>query len=165
MTQAAVSPTSTLPSRPRQRFTLPLYVLGGLSVTLMIVMLVAIFAWYGYLGSQQLLLSASDESIRHIREAISEKVQRVLAPARNQLTLLSHSALSSADNLARRLDEVPLVFDALEGDVFRVMEFPGNTICEGTFELPAGDYVVFSNLPAGDGTDFSRGMVATFTVE
>ena len=71
---------------------------------------------------------------------------------------------------AGSVDDLPVTdaavdLDALEGDVFRVMEFPGNTICEGTFELPAGDYVVFSNLPAGDGTDFSRGMVATFTVE
>lgn len=137
MTQAAVGPTSTLPSRPRQRFTLPLYVLGALSVTMMIVMLVAIFAWYGYLGSQQLLLSASDESIRHIREAISEKVQRVLAPARNQLTLLSHSALSSADNLARRLDEVPLVFDALEGDEITDALYVG---------YPNGEFILFRPL-------------------
>lgn len=122
MTQAAVSSTDAASkaaakkAKSKKGFTLPLYVLGAFGVTLMIMLLVAIFAWYGYLGSQQLLLSASDESVRHIREAISEKVQRVLAPARNQLTLLSYSPLSSADNLARRLDEVPLVFDALEGD-------------------------------------------------
>jgi hypothetical protein len=44
------------------------------------------------------------------------------------------------------------------------MEFAGNTICEGTFDLPAGTYVVFSNVAGPDGTDFERGMVATFEV-
>ncbi len=54
--------------------------------------------------------------------------------------------------------------DALPNKVFRVQEFPGNTICEGTFELPAGRYVVFSNLPAEGGSDYSRGMASTFVV-
>ena len=44
------------------------------------------------------------------------------------------------------------------------MEFPGNTICEGTFDLPAGNYVVFSNLDGSQGGDFAQGMVATFVV-
>lgn len=37
--------------------------------------------------------------------------------------------------------------EALPNRAFRIAEFPGNTICEGTFELPAGDYVVFSPSP------------------
>jgi hypothetical protein len=54
--------------------------------------------------------------------------------------------------------------EALPEKVYRVQEFAGNTICEGTFDLPAGDYVVFSNLEGSQGSDFERGMVATFTV-
>ena len=66
-------------------------------------------------------------------------------------------------------DDLPLVdgavdLDALPEKVFRVQEFAGNTICEGTFDLPAGDYVVFSNLDGSQGGDFELGMVATFTV-
>jgi hypothetical protein len=53
--------------------------------------------------------------------------------------------------------------DALD-QVYRITEFAGNTICEGTFELPAGDYVVFSNLDGPEGNDYERGMVATFVV-
>ena len=48
--------------------------------------------------------------------------------------------------------------------MFRVQEFAGNTICEGTFDLPAGDYVALSNLEGLQGGDFELGMVATFTV-
>ena len=66
-------------------------------------------------------------------------------------------------------DDLPLIdgavdLEALPEKVFRVQEFAGNTICEGTFDLPAGDYVVFSNLEGSQGSDFERGMVATFTV-
>ena len=35
----------------------------------------------------------------------------------------------------------------LPNKVYRVAEFPGNTLCEGTFDLPAGDYVAFSPSP------------------
>lgn len=54
--------------------------------------------------------------------------------------------------------------DALPNKVYRIMEFAGNTICEGTFDLPRGSYVAFSNLEAPGGSDFSHGMVATFVV-
>jgi hypothetical protein len=54
--------------------------------------------------------------------------------------------------------------EALSGKIYRVQEFAGNTICEGTFELPAGTYVVFSNLEGPDGTDFEQGMATTFVV-
>jgi hypothetical protein len=61
--------------------------------------------------------------------------------------------------------------EALPNKVFRIAEFPGNTICEGTFELPAGRYVVFSPSPEGrDDTadsvesDVSVGVVAELTI-
>ena len=54
--------------------------------------------------------------------------------------------------------------DALPNRVYRVQEFAGNTICEGTFELPSGRYVIFSNLEGPGGGDYGKGMVATFVV-
>jgi hypothetical protein len=54
--------------------------------------------------------------------------------------------------------------EALPNPTYRVQEFAGNTICEGTFELPSGRYVVFSNLPGPGGGDYAQGMVATFVV-
>lgn len=76
------------------------------------------------------------------------------------------------------IDDLPLTEDgfvdeeALPNDVFRIAEFPGNTICEGTFELPAGDYVAFSPSPEDpDGvgaddrvSDVAAGVVAELTV-
>jgi hypothetical protein len=70
---------------------------------------------------------------------------------------------------AGSVDDLPVVdgsvdLDALAGQAYRVTEFAGNTICEGTFDLPAGDYVVFSNLDGPQGSDYAQGMVATFVV-
>jgi len=70
---------------------------------------------------------------------------------------------------AASIDDLPLAdgaidIDALSEKVYRVMEFAGNTICEGTFDLSAGNYVVFSNLDGSQGSDFEQGMVATFVV-
>jgi hypothetical protein len=77
------------------------------------------------------------------------------------------------------IEDLPLTDDgfvdeeALPDKVFRIAEFPGNTICEGTFELPAGDYVVFSPSPepdddgeraAGRDSDVSAGTVAELTI-
>lgn len=70
---------------------------------------------------------------------------------------------------AASIDDLPLLdggvdVDNLPDKVFRVAEFPGNTICEGTFDLPAGHYVAFSNRVSDAGTDFELGVVTTFTV-
>jgi hypothetical protein len=66
--------------------------------------------------------------------------------------------LDSADDLPR-VDGAADV-DGLPNTAFRVMEFPSNTICTATFELPAGRYVAFSNV----GDDLAQGMVTTFVV-
>ena len=73
------------------------------------------------------------------------------------------------DHAGGDADDLPVVdgavdIDALPNKVYRVMEFAGNTICEGTFDLPAGEYVVFSNLEGREGSDYELGMVATFEV-
>ena len=70
---------------------------------------------------------------------------------------------------ADSIDDLPIAdgfvdIDALPNQAFRVMEFAGNTICEGTFDLPAGNYVIFSNLEGPTGSDYAQGMVATFVV-
>ena len=52
-----------------------------------------------------------------------------------------------------------------------MQEFAGNTICEGTFDLPAGDYVVFSPSPEDlddpareRESDVSVGVVSELTI-
>jgi hypothetical protein len=76
------------------------------------------------------------------------------------------------------IDDLPLTDDgyvdeeALPNPVFRIAEFPGNTLCEGTFDLPAGDYVVFSPSPEDlddpsgreRESDVSAGVVSELTI-
>jgi hypothetical protein len=52
--------------------------------------------------------------------------------------------------------------------IMRLAAFPANTICEGTFELPAGSYVLFGNQAAPSGSagrsEFELGMVLELAV-
>ena len=75
---------------------------------------------------------------------------------------------------AASADALPVVDGRVDEDALtalkpkRVMEFAGNTICEGTFELAAGSYVVLCNLVDADATPavnhFEEGMVAPMAV-
>ncbi|TDQ84509.1 GAF domain-containing protein [Dongia mobilis] len=134
-------PSTTVPliddTTVKSRFTLPLHLLGAVGVAVLLGLMVSLFAWAGYRGSQEMLLDASQETNRYIREAVGEKVQRVLAPARNQLTLLSHSELATADNLAGRLGVLPIVFDALESDPITDALYAG---------YPNGEFILFRAL-------------------
>jgi hypothetical protein len=73
--------------------------------------------------------------------------------------------VASADALPRKAGIVDVEAMAA-GTVFRIEQFAKNTICEGTFDLPAGTYVVFCNDPAtGSGkSHLDAGMVATITL-
>jgi hypothetical protein len=72
---------------------------------------------------------------------------------------------TSIDALPRKAGIVDV--EALAaGTVLRIEPFAKNTICEGTFELTPGTYVVFCNDPA-TGTakpHLDQGMVATITL-
>ena len=140
MNQVVTQPVPAKMKKPR--FTVPLHFLGALGVTMLLTLIVVMFGWYGYRSSQDMLVEASDESSSHIRDAIREKVLRILAPARNQLTLLSHSDLASADSLARRLEAVPIVLDALDGDSMTDALYVG---------YPNGEFILFRPLRGGPG--------------
>jgi len=75
---------------------------------------------------------------------------------------------ASAEQLPRAGDGA-VDLEALPRDgTFRIQAFANNTICEGTFDLPAGTYVVFDTLPAAGGAaaanHFALGMHAVVTV-
>jgi hypothetical protein len=72
---------------------------------------------------------------------------------------------ASLDALPRKAGVVDV--DALAaGAVFRIEPFAKNTICEGTFELPPGTYVVFCNDPAtgAEKPHLDQGMVTSITL-
>jgi HD-GYP domain-containing protein (c-di-GMP phosphodiesterase class II) len=116
---------------------LPLHLLGVIGVTTLLVIVAATFAWHTYRGTQDILLTTSAETTRYIRDTLNEKVQRILSPARNQITLLAHSGLSSADNLVQRLAELPLIFDALNENPITDALYVG---------YPNGEFVLFRPL-------------------
>jgi hypothetical protein len=103
---------------------------------------------------------------------IGEGVTRIVV--RNFDTVPHGLVLTELDSI----DDLPLDEDgfvdeeALPNKVFRIAEFPGNTLCEGTFELPAGDYVAFSPSPedpegegaTGRSSDVSEGVVAVLSI-
>lgn len=97
------------PRRSKPTPQVPLHLLGALGVALLLLLVASTFAWQTYRDTQRILLATSTETTRYIRDALSEKVQRVLTPARNQITLLSYSALPDADSLAKRLEALPLI--------------------------------------------------------
>lgn len=123
--------------RPKSTFEVPLHLLGALGVTVLLLLVVAAFAWQTYRGTQDILLATSTETTRYIRDALSEKIQRILGPARNQITLLAHSGFSGADTLSRRLDELPLIMDALNENPITDALYIG---------YPNGEFILFRPL-------------------
>jgi HD-GYP domain-containing protein (c-di-GMP phosphodiesterase class II)/HAMP domain-containing protein len=123
--------------RTKSPVEVPLHLLGAIGVTLLLMLVITTFAWHTYRGTQAILLQTSEETTRYIRDTLSEKVQRILLPARNQITLLAHSAFSSADTLARRLDEMPLVLDALNENPITDAIYVG---------YPNGEFILFRPL-------------------
>lgn len=118
-------------------FEVPLHLLGTLGVTILLLLVAATFAWQTYRGTQDILLNTSVEATRYIRDALSEKVQRLLGPARNQIMLLAHSGFSNADSLVRRLDQLPLVTDALTENPITDALYVG---------YPNGEFILFRPL-------------------
>lgn len=121
----------------RSLVEVPLHLLGAVGITLLLMLVIATFAWHTYSGAQSILLETSQETTRYIRDTLSEKVQRILLPARNQITLLEHSGFSSADTLALRLDEMPLVLDALNENPITDAIYVG---------YPNGEFILFRPL-------------------
>ncbi|WP_374651402.1 HD domain-containing phosphohydrolase [Dongia sp.] len=123
--------------RRKSAFEIPLHLLGTLGVTVLLVLVISIFAWQTYRGAQDILLQTSAETTRYIRDTLSEKVQRILSPARNQITLLAHSGFSSADTLAQRLEQMPLIVDALSENPITDALYIG---------YPNGEFILFRPL-------------------
>ena len=93
-----------------------------------------------YRGMQDTLRTVAYDETRFIREALSEKVQRILEPAESQLALLAYSDLSAADTLPQRLLELPLILEALKRTTLVDASFVG---------YPNGEFMLFRPLRSG----------------
>ena len=96
-----------------RRMRIPLQVTAALAVILLLAIVVSILSWQSYRASRDVLLSAFDDTVTFIRDAVSEKIKRQLEPAGVQLDFLARSTLSEAMTLPERLKHVPSMAEAL----------------------------------------------------
>jgi HD-GYP domain-containing protein (c-di-GMP phosphodiesterase class II) len=114
-----------------------LHVLAAASVAILLIVIVGALGWQTYRGVQEILRSTAYDETRYIRDALGEKVQRILEPAESQLSMLAYSDLSQADTLARRLAELPPILDAMKRNKLVDAAYVG---------YPNGEFILFRPL-------------------
>ena len=133
--------TASAPASAREPRRVPLHLVAASCVAVLLVVIVSAFGSQTYLGVQDILRTVAYDETRYIREALSEKVQRILEPAESQLALLAYSDLSTADTLPRRLAELPLILEALKRTALIDASFVG---------YPNGEFILFRPLRTGE---------------
>ena len=141
----AGAPASAAPAREPRR--VPLHLVAAFGLTVLLLVIVSALGAQTYRGVQDVLRTVAYDETRFIREALTEKVQRILEPAENQLALLAYSDLPAATTLSQRLGELPLILEALKRTTLIDASFVG---------YPNGEFILFRPLR----TDKQR---ATFT--
>ncbi len=143
-TSATTGPThpigaaAAVPQREPRR--LPLHLVAASCLAVLLVVIVSALGVQTYRGVQDTLRTVALDETRFIREALSEKVQRILEPAESQLALLAYSDLSAADTLPKRLSELPLILEALKRTTLVDASFVG---------YPNGEFTLFRPLRSG----------------
>jgi hypothetical protein len=121
----------------REPRRVPLHLVSALCLSVLLLVIVVAIGIQTYRGVQDTLRTVAYDETRFIREALSEKVQRILEPAEGQLALLAYSDLSTADTLPRRLAELPLILEALKRTTLVDASFVG---------YPNGEFMLFRPL-------------------
>ncbi|MDY0883340.1 HD domain-containing phosphohydrolase [Dongia soli] len=121
----------------KRRIRLPLQVVAAFSVIGLLAVVVSLLSWQAYRGTQEVLISASNDAIGYISEAIAEKARRNIEPAEEQLAALVHSSFGEADTLEQRLAPLPLVSDLLSRSTLIDALFVG---------YPNGEFILFRPL-------------------
>ena len=135
--RAEVAGASAHRTPGREPLRVPLHLLAAFGVAILLVAIVAALGGQTYRGVQEILRTVAFDETRFIRDALSEKVERILEPAESQLAVLAYSDLSQADTLARRLAELPLIQAALKRNKLVDASFVG---------YPNGEFVLFRPL-------------------
>ncbi|HJT11266.1 MAG TPA: HD domain-containing phosphohydrolase [Dongiaceae bacterium] len=125
----------------REPRRVPLHLVAALCLAVLLLVIVAAFGAQTYRGVQDILRTLAYDETRFIREALSEKVQRILEPAESQLALLAYSDLSTAGTLPQRLGELPLILEALKRTTLIDASFVG---------YPNGEFILFRPLRNGE---------------
>jgi len=134
-----------------------LHLVAASCLALLLLIIVAAFGAQTYRGVQDILRTVAYDETQFIREALSEKVQRILEPAESQLALLAYSDLSTAKTLPQRLGELPLILEALKRTTLIDASFVG---------YPNGEFILFRPLrDAGDRASFEAPDKAALLVQ
>ncbi len=127
-------------SLPAGRLRLPLYVLATIGITVLIAVIVAGLSWMAYREAQTILLDASAETTRRFTEATVQRLQTLLGPERSQMAVMAYSNFAEAAGIEQRLDELPMVVEALDR----------NPNTDALFvAYPDGEFILFRKLPDG----------------
>jgi hypothetical protein len=164
MAHSAIS--GTVPLQPpgaaggaarREPRRVPLHLVATIGLVVLLLVIVAAFGAQTYRGVQEILRTVAYDETRFIRDALSEKVQRILEPAEGQLALLAYSDLSSAETLPQRLAELPLILEALKRATLIDASFVG---------YPNGEFILFRPLRNdGDRAAFAAPAEAALLVQ
>ena len=125
----------------REPRRVPLHLVAALCLSVLLLVIVMAIGVQTYRGVQDTLRTVAYDETRFIREALSEKVQRILEPAEGQLALLAYSDLSAATTLPQRLAELPLILEALKRATLVDASFVG---------YPNGEFMLFRPLRSGE---------------
>lgn len=138
---SADTPQPARPAAEREPRRVPLHLVAASCLAALLVAIVSALGWQTYRGVQDILRSVAYDETRFIREALSEKVQRILEPAESQLALLAYSDLSVAETLPQRLAELPLILEALKRTTLIDASFVG---------YPNGEFILYRPLRTGE---------------
>ncbi len=122
---------------PRRAWQLPLHWITAVGSSLLLVTTVALLGWAAYRGSQSALLSVTDDAVSFVSGNLEQRLLRVLQPAENQLRLLAYSRLATARNPTERLEALPELAEALEGNPLIDALYAG---------YPNGEFILFRPL-------------------
>ncbi len=127
-------------SLPAGRLRLPLYVLATIGITFLIAVIVAGLSWMAYREAQTILLDASAETTRRFTEATVQRLETYLGPERSQMAVMAYSNFATAAGIEQRLDELPMVVEALDR----------NPNTDALFvAYPNGEFILFRRLRDG----------------
>ncbi|MET1026470.1 MAG: HD domain-containing phosphohydrolase [Dongiaceae bacterium] len=140
-----------------KRMRVPLQVIAASGAIGLLFLVVGLLSWQVYRGAQDALISASNDAVGYIREAISEKVRRTVEPAEEQLNFLAFNPISQADTLPSRLQQLPLIADALARNQLLDALYIG---------YPSGEFILFRPLrSAADRQRFNAPDTASLLVQ
>ncbi|MDQ7990606.1 MAG: HD domain-containing phosphohydrolase [Candidatus Dactylopiibacterium sp.] len=121
----------------RHHLRLPLHVIAAAGSTALLLLIALTLAWNAYRNTQSVISTAVDESLHHVSRLLESRIEGILRPAGNQLTLLALGELPRARTLAARLEALPVAAAMLASNPLMDACYVG---------YPDGDFVLFRAL-------------------